>query len=219
MVSNVKHDPFWDFLDKHNITIGKPQAKTPIYDDINKIERGMTDDEYYEFIKKSGQEIKRRITDEVISKNLPDDDVEKEITNIKTEVRNQFKTELFGWGQLRSEHPNDWKILRDNDALQVPKSSEELKLGKEKMRIGSKNGVPSKELEDLNSAAMETYRGLVLKYLQNTETVSKDKTKFDPQTHKSNYEIKIDDMWRASIATARAKAEKKIMAEKATSKK
>ena len=208
MESKVKEDPFWNYVDKHNLTIGKPQAKTPIYDDINKVERGMTDDEYFEFIKKSGQEIKQRITNEVMPKNLSEDDIKKEIVNIKSDVRNKFKTELFGWGQIRQAHPDDWKLLKDNEALQIPKSSEELTIGKEKMRIGEKGGVPSKELEDFNNTAMEEYRKRVVNYLGRTESVTRDKARIIPAKEISVFEEKINTIWSEVLDIAKNKTVK-----------
>jgi hypothetical protein len=210
MAGKVKHDPFWDYVDKHNVFIGKPMAKTPIYDDINKVERGMTDDEYYEFIKKSGQEIKQRITDEVMTKDLSEDDIKKEITNIKTEVRNKFKTELFGWGQLRQQNPSDWKLLRDNDALQVPKSSQEITIGKDKIRLGEKGGIPTKELEDFNNIAIEEYRKRIINYLRSPERVKRDKAKTIPDKEISVFEEKISGIWSESLSIAKDKTTRAI---------
>jgi hypothetical protein len=214
MLGAVKHDPFWDYIDEHNLTIGKPQAKTPIYDDINKVERGMTNDEYYEFIKKSGQEIKRRVTEEIMTKNLSEDDIQKGVLNIKTEVRNKFRTELFGWGQLRHDHESDWMLMKNNDALQIPRNSVKITIGKEKIRFGEEKGVPSKELEDFNNIAIEEYRKKVIKYLRNSDAVKANKTKIDPITEVSKFDEKMNEIWIESIKTAKSKKEKQLKEQK-----
>jgi hypothetical protein len=213
MAGKVKHDPFWDYCDEHKIFIGKPDVKTLIYDDINKVERAMNDDEYYEYILKTGQEIKKRITEELMSQKLSDDDIQRDKQKIINDVHGKFKTELFGWGQLRHDHPDDWKFFRDNDALQIPHSSVQLKIGNKSERFGSDNGVPTSELEDFNKHAMGNYRVLMLKYFQDMEQVAKDKATptvliENGEEHvTSAFNIKTRTMWSNASQMAKKQVE------------
>lgn len=206
MISNEKSDPFWEYIISKNANIGKPNAKDVFYDDVTKTQRAMTNQEYYDFVLKTGKEIKQRILDEVVPSKLDDEEIVKEISNIKTEVRNKFRTELFGWGELRSNYPEDWKIMKDNDALQVSKSTLEVTVNEAKVRIGKEKGIPSKDLEMFNNKTMEYYRKEIIPYLKsNREILDADKRDIDEKTGKSYYEKELEKAW--SQATNDAKSD------------
>jgi hypothetical protein len=214
MLGKAKRDPFWEYITDKNVTIGKPNAKQVFYDDVTKTERAMTNQEYYDFVKISGPEIKRRIEEEVMSKNISDDDAKKAISQIKTDVRAMTNVEMFGWGELRSKYPEDWKLMKNNEALQLPRSSQVIVVGKEKIRIGEKSGVPSKELEEFNNTAMDEYRRRVINYLKNTEKVARDKVKLVPDKDISVFEEKIGEIWTNAIGTAKTKMGKTMREQK-----
>jgi hypothetical protein len=118
LVETETADPFWNYTVKHNIWIGKPSQKTvQVYDDnINK-ERGLTDDEYYQFIRLSGKAIKNRIENEVMTKDLSEEGIKTAVDGIKTEERKKAREMMFGWGEVRMANPKLWSFLVDNDLL------------------------------------------------------------------------------------------------------
>ena len=87
-ITKVEHDPFYEYLVKNNLNLAAPRQKEPHYDDTKGILRPMTDDEYADFIHKSGQVIKQRVQSEVIDKKLPQDEAEKVKNNISGDERN-----------------------------------------------------------------------------------------------------------------------------------
>ena len=228
--TKVKEDPFYEYLVKNNVTLTAPKQKEPHYDDTKGILRPMDDNEYADFIHKSGQAIKQRVQSEVIDKKLPQDEAEKVKNSISTDERNKYITEMFGWGQLRQTHPADWKVMKDNDALQTPPTYEHLKVGKTKETIATEDKVPSKELEDFRNAAMENYRSKVMFYLQNTEKVKNDKAKqardlndnkvTDEYNNPINaYDYHIKELWAKAVATAKKATETTMKQEKNTTTK
>ena len=141
-----------------NITIGKPNAKEIFYDDISKTERAMTDDEYYNFVKTSGKEIKSRIENEVMPKDLDAIEAKKEITNIKSDVREMVKTEMFGWGDFRISNEKTWMELKKNGLIQVPQTKiQDLRIDEKKVISFSEEDVA-----EINKRAMDFYSESVL---------------------------------------------------------
>jgi hypothetical protein len=223
--TKVEHDPFYEYLVKNNVTLTAPRQKEPHYDDVKGVLRPMDDDEYADFIHKSGQAIKQRVQSEVIDKKLPQDEAEKLKNSISEDERSKYITELFGWGQLRQTHPDDWKVMKDNDALQTPPTSEHIKVGKEKEIIATEDKIPSKELENFRNSAMDEYRKKVIPYLQNTERVKADKIKqardesgklitdtYDNPV--SKFDNKIKEMWAKARSTAKGQTERTMKQEK-----
>ncbi len=200
MVSSVDPDPFWQYVNDHNINIGKPDQKDSFYDDITKTERTMTDGEYFEFISKSGPEIQRRIETELMPKEMDDEDIKKEVENIKSEVRKAVKTEMFGWGEFRKAHPEDWQLVVKTGALQVPQTSLQPFVYNDERIEFSKE-----ELARFNELAMERYGKKIIPYLKKEEWVkkSKENTEATPQGIISKFEIKIDEKWAEAKASAR----------------
>lgn len=201
MTSKAKSDPFWEYLADNNITIGKPNQKETFYDDISKTERAMTDQEYYDFVRVSGQEIKSRIEKEVIEVGLKDGEAKKAVSDIKSEVRQKVKTEMFGWGDLRMKYPNDWLLIKNNGALQVPKSSEELLINDKKVRM------TEDQLKEFNGSAMELYRLSILDYFRKNNIEADKKRIIDNITGDTQFDWQIKNRW--SNATTKAKAQMK----------
>jgi hypothetical protein len=225
--TKVAHDPFYEYMVKNNINPEAPRQTTPHYDDVKGILRPMTDDEYADFIHKSGQETKQLTQSEVIDKKLPQDEAKKFIENTYTKEKDKYITELFGWGKLRQDHPSDWKLMRDNDALQTPPTSEHLKVGKEKEIIATEDQIPTKELETFRNNAMEYYRSRVMPYLQNQDRVKNDKGKqarnesgvliTDADNNPiSKFDYHINELWAKARAKAKEQTEKTLEKEKNT---
>ena len=203
--TKAEHDPFWSYIINNKITLDKPDQNKPYYDDIKGVRRPMDDNEYYNFIRTSGQAIKQRINDEVIKPQLPEDEAKRVAESIKTDERKKFETELFGWGQLRSTHPEDWKVMRDNGALQNPITFTKVPVGAKEQRIGTAKGIPTPDLEEINNNAMELYRKLIIPYLSNKEKITKDKKAIVelPAGDKSVFDVVVDNLWSKAISTAR----------------
>jgi hypothetical protein len=208
MIGSVKEDPFWEYLTDKNISIGKPDQKRIIYDDISKTERGMTDDEYYHFVKTTGAEIKERIENEVIKENLPDDDARKAVNQIKTDTRKMMMVEMFGWGDFRNDDPKTWELLKESEALQVPKSYIDIKDDK-----GKKQRLTPEQLKDVNKEAMSIYGGLVKGYLQNKAQVQADK-KPNETTGIAPFETITTAYWNGALLKAKANMRNKLFPEK-----
>ena len=77
------------------------------YEKDGDIERELTDDEYYNFIKLSGSKIKGDITDNLPKLNgMEKSDVQDKIDAIKTKARKDAKWELFGIGKPPPQPPS-----------------------------------------------------------------------------------------------------------------
>ncbi len=206
LVSEIKSDPFWDFVNDKGIQINKPNQKDNIYDDILKVERQMTDDEYYNFVFTSGPEIERRILTEVMPKTMNDEDAKKEADKIETAVKKQTKIEMFGWGDFRMANPEEWKILKDNGAIQIPHGSIE------DVRIDDKTVYTFTEgdLQEINKNAMNYYAGEMIKFLK-TEEGRKSKTKVVLTTTGAEmaFDMYKDQLWAATFSTAKGERLKK----------
>ena len=132
---------------------------------------------------------------------------------------------MFGWGQLRQDHPADWKVMKDNNALQTPPTYEHLKVGKQKETLATEEKVPTPALENFRNAAMENYRSKVVPYLQNTERVKNDKVKQardsggNRETDEYNnpisaFDYKTKELWNKAVAKAKDATEKTMKQEK-----
>lgn len=118
LVETETSDPFWNYVVKHNAWIGKPSQKSiQVYDDKIGKERGLTDNEYYQYVRLSGKAIKDRIVNEVISKELSEEEIKREVDGIKTEERKKAREMMFGWGEVRMANPELWSFLVDNNLL------------------------------------------------------------------------------------------------------
>lgn len=116
MIEKETTDPFWNYVVKNNAWIGKPTQKaTMVFD--GEVERGLTDDEYYQYIRLSGQAIRNRIENEVMTKELPQEEVVRAVNSIKTEERKRAREMMFGWSGLRTEYPEAWAFLTKNNLL------------------------------------------------------------------------------------------------------
>lgn len=208
MFGKQKEDPFWDYMAKTNATIGKPRQNVPIYDDVNNIERGMTDQEYFDFVRISGAEIKRRIEEEVMGKGLPEKDAINEINNIKNEERKRTQQEMFGWGNIRMNNPEDWQLIKNNGAVRVTPSYVDVVLlinGKDK-----KVRLNPEQLKEYNNIAMEEYRKGIVPYLKNKNTVQRDKETIDPKQGISDFYLRTDEDWAYARKVAKDLMEEKL---------
>jgi hypothetical protein len=193
---------------KTNATIGKPRQNVPIYDDVNNIERGMTDQEYFDFVRISGAEIKRRIEEEVMGKGLPEKDAINEINNIKNEERKRTQQEMFGWGNIRMNNPEDWQLIKNNGAVRVTPSYVDVVLlinGKDK-----KVRLNPEQLKEYNNIAMEEYRKGIVPYLKNKNTVQRDKETIDPKQGISDFYLRTDEDWAYARKVAKDLMEEKL---------
>jgi hypothetical protein len=204
MVSETKADPFWDYVNEHAINVGKPNQKEKIYIDLEGIERGMTDDEYYNFVRTSGKEIKRRIMDDVMPKELSDEDIKKEVSNIKSDVRSKTKTEMFGWGDYRSNYPEKWNKLLTNGVVQVPPTSNVSWIGEDKKGNTVRETLTDDEMKGFNKKAMEFYGDMAIEYLNSRDAIE-DKKNFDVVTGGSVFDATVTLIW--SDAKEQAKGE------------
>jgi len=196
MVSEIRVDPFWDFINDHAINIGTPDQKQKFWDDITKTERSMTDEEHYLFVLKSGPEIKRRIMNEVIGKDMSEEEIKKEITNIKSEVRKQLKIETWGWGDFRKGNSDKWDVLKANDAIQIPVTTPI-----DWMTDDGKAVATEEEMTKYNNRAMEVYAEYVLEYLGQDAPIDKKPS----STGEIVYYKAIDNMWTNAKAVAKGK--------------
>jgi hypothetical protein len=196
MISTEKADPFWEYLTDKNITIGKPNAREVFYDDISKTERAMTGDEYYDFVKTSGREIKRRIENEVMPKDFDLKETKKEIDNIKSDVRRQLKTEMFGWGDFRKDNPKEWLTLKNNGAIQIPVTT-----AIEWITDEGKTKATKEEMVKYNKTAMQIYSESVLEYLN--EDAEEDKKDVDPLTGEITYNTTLGILWSGAKEAAK----------------
>lgn len=196
MVSEVRPDPFWDYINDHAINIGKPNQKTAVWDDIRKEDRSMNDDEYYNFIKISGQEIKRRIMEDVMPKIMDPEEIKKEINNIKSDVRQQVRVEMFGWGDFRLENPDIWLRLKQNNAIQVPATSRI-----EWMTDDGKVRATDKEMEQYNKIAMSRYAEMVMEYLG--QDAAYDKKEVNVMEGITQYEATLQKLWTRAKEAAK----------------
>ena len=191
-------DPFWDYINEHKINIGKPNQRDLIYDDINKIERGMTDDEYFNFIETSGREIKKRIMEEMMVKELSNEDIKKESDNIKTEVRRTTIIEIFGWGDFRQKNEKQWDVLRKYNAVKIPTKTPIVWLDEN----DKKATATEEEMEFYNNEAMKIYAEEIIDYFKSGD-VSYDKETINLLTGQSDYEKEISEIWSKANADAK----------------
>jgi hypothetical protein len=207
MISKETTDPFWDYVNEHKINIGKPNQRTELWDDINKIERGMTDEEFYNFVRTSGTEIKRRIMEDMMPKELSDDEIKKESDKIKTEVRQNTKTEMFGWGDFRMANPEQWKILKDNNAIQTqPKTIEDTPISDTEMYKFTEEDVVV-----INNRAMELYTKEMIKYINSTEGKNaKTKVIMTPKGTIMEFDFAVDKIWTGARSQAKGEQLEKV---------
>jgi len=198
MMSDATSDPFWEFVVNNNAFIGKPsQKKIKIYDDINKTDRFLTDDEYYDYIRLTGSAIKSRIESEVMGQNMKQEDVKDAVDKIKQEERKRVTTEMFGWGDFRMKHPDQWLVLRDKGGLQNPMASKKVNIG------GELRPLTQEELKRFNEIAVEKYAEMVIPYLKNTPESDKEPIAERPDG-KSIFTINTERMWDGARASATA---------------
>lgn len=92
--SNITDDETLKYLVDNELFISIPSKATVL--DLGRDKRPMTEDEYYEYVKQSGPEIKRRISQRLeYIKRLPDDEErQKYIESIVEDVRTDVKNDL-----------------------------------------------------------------------------------------------------------------------------
>jgi hypothetical protein len=192
MIETEKQDPFWNFIIKNNAWIGKPSQKSvQVYDDVQGVERGLTDDEYYQYIRLSGQAIKNRIENEVMPKDLPPEEIVKTIDGIKSEERKKAREMMFGWSEVRATNPEFWKFIVKNDLLPTRGS----------VKINDKSITDKDELADYWKDVEKQFA----KFMKNV----KDK----PLTEKSKgvWKDAVDNKWAMAreITTTKWEAKKR----------
>lgn len=196
MVSSVESDPYWDYLARHNIFIGKPQKKVSFYDGEKEIERTFTDEEYYNYVLTSGQEIKRRIMEEVVPKEFTEEQIKRETDNIKNEVRQKTKVEMFGWGEFRMSNPDKWKMLKENNAIQVPVTSPI-----EWMTDEGKTLATPEEMSKYNKKAMNYYSQYMDEYLKSD--APNDKKEINETTGETWFYTTVKSLWQMAREDAK----------------
>ena len=156
----------------------------------------MTNDEYYDFVSKTGMDIKQRIMDEVMTKDMPDDEVKKEISNIKADVRKRAKVEMFGWGDFREKSPDKWLKLKNNNAMQIPVTT-----AIEWMTDDGKIKATKEEMVDYNNIAMDNYADFISDYLN--EDANTDMKEINEATGNIVYDDVIKTLWSNAKAIAK----------------
>jgi hypothetical protein len=201
MLEKSTGTPLTKFIVDNGAFIGTPSQKDKfciIYDDKLGIERGMNDDEYVKFVQVSGTEIKNRIITELMPRtDLEPEQIRNEVNNIKSEVRKQVKATLFGWLDIKKDHPKDWNTMVESNAVPIPESLVEVEIDDKKVRLDKV------QTEEFNKKAVEYYRQYVIDYLNDKEVVKADQD-IDSETGDSYFRGYIRDYWSEAKANAKA---------------
>jgi len=201
--------PYVKYILDNGTFIGMPNQKDQslvFYDDKLGVERGMNDREYMQFVQISAREIKNRIMTELMPRtDLSSDDIKKEITNIKSEVRKQTKATLFGWTTLKKDHPTDWNKMVEYGVVPIPQDAVEVPVD------GKKTRLDKAQTERFNDKAVEYYRQEVSPYLNDTKSVEADKRDIDEETGDSYFIKYIRDTWVSSKADAKLDMEEELI--------
>ncbi len=136
IVSKENTDPVWKFMDEKKIWVA-PVSKNSIFvfDTKTKMDRPITDDEYYEFSKKRGGFIKRAIEEvkngihpverngviELINGNqLKSKELNKIVSELESKATEKAKTELFGEKEKSEfEKKLDSQLKKDQKKYEV----------------------------------------------------------------------------------------------------
>jgi hypothetical protein len=212
MLEQSKGTPVSKYIADNEAFVGVPSQKDEfciIYDSEKGIERGMNDKEYMKFIQVSGTEIKNRIISDLMPRtDLTPEDVRKELSNIKSEVRKQVKATLFGWLDVKQEHPSDWKKMVEMNAVPIPQELIEVQVDDKKVRLDEK------QTDEFNKKAIEYYRSYVIPYLNDESVVKDDKSQVDEETGDNLFNLSIRQYWSDAKTDAKVDMEDKLMSKK-----
>ena len=194
MIERETTDPFWNYVVKHNAWIGKPTQKaTVIYD--GEVERGLTDDEYYQYIKLSGTAIKDRIMNEVMPLELDDEEIKRAVDSIKSEERTKAREMISGWSELRVSNPDVWNFLSKNDILPT----------RGNVKIGDRSIKDNKELAEFFASAEKKYPEILKLNMDSGDSFAKTLTEAEAK----RWRVIAEGAWKGAVAQTKVEWAKK----------
>jgi hypothetical protein len=202
MLDKGTSDPVASFIGKYwkdsGGLGGVRQKSMTVYDVDRKKERPINDVEYMNFVRVSGQEIARRIEQDLMvnEDKLTPLDIGKAITNIKSDVRASVKAGMFGWREWQAADPKFWQILIDNNAVQTPITSKTFK-GED-----TKRNLTEEELVEYNKITMDTYISLMKEYLADPSSKDDKEDVVDESTRETRFQRKVQGIWSEAKAEA-----------------
>ena len=194
MIERETTDPFWNYVVKHNAWIGKPTQKaTVIYD--GEVERGLTDDEYYQYIKLSGTAIKDRIMNEVMPLELDDEEIKRAVDSIKSEERTKAREMISGWSELRVSNPDVWNFLSKNNILPA----------RGNVKIGDRSIKDNKELAEFFASAEKKYPEILKLNMDSGDSFAKTLTEAEAK----RWRVIAEGAWKGAVAQTKVEWAKK----------
>jgi polyhydroxyalkanoate synthesis regulator phasin len=136
-------------------------------------------------------------------------DEEKKIYKAPRGVDDSYTKQL---NNLKANHPDQYKILRDHGLIQIPRETIPDVVISDKEKITFSEA----DVDEINKRALQYYVKDVIKYI-NSSRSEKDKTKkvLEPEGEVSEYELTVKDIWK----DARADAKDDVIDEKIKKKK
>jgi hypothetical protein len=149
-----------------------------------------------ERVKKRGQEKVVNDQDDTIS------GVQDDMGGLWSKARDEARTELFRWGQVKEDNPKAWAKIKEHKAYHPYATSKEI----EGYRLDKS------ELFRLNNYATIEYADEFMKwYNRKSQWLDKWKTKVvDEETGLTRFEAEINEMWGESKFEAEKKLRKEL---------
>jgi hypothetical protein len=228
---NIKgNDPRWRFLADQNAVPTKLDNRRVHVETKEGAElRTLDTDEFFDYTKTAGKFFSDKLTaymadsarvakrqEEKTEIEGPKGEpilttgVQQDINKLWAESKKDAYVSLFRWYDFKETNPKDWQLMVDSKALQEPiTATVKIEVGKEEVEL------TKTQMTEYNQLAMEQYHKYVIKYLQNTDRVAKDKKRFNPITGKSFFDERIDRDWTDAKAAAENEMYKQLRAAKA----
>jgi hypothetical protein len=175
------------------------QKSMLIYDVEKGEDRIITDVEFMNFIRVSGQEIARRLEEELMVNEAAMSPMEigRAIKSIESDVRQKTKAEMFGWREWQTSDPKFWQEMINNRAVQIPISPKSLPIGEKKIPL------TEEQLAEYNNIAMSKYIESLKDYFSDKREVEDNKAEmYDATTNTTVYDWRVKGLWQMAREAA-----------------
>lgn len=175
------------------------QKSMLIYDVEKGKDRIITDVEFMNFIRVSGQEIARRLEEELMVNEAAMSPMEigRAIKSIESDVRQKTKAEMFGWREWQTSDPKFWQEMINNRAVQIPISPKSLPIGEKKIPL------TEEQLAEYNNIAMSKYIESLKDYFSDKREVEDNKAEmYDATTNTTVYDWRVKGLWQMAREAA-----------------
>ena len=217
-ISEVESDPVWDMIVDNNAWLLKPPKNLSLYDLETGEQRMVEPDEYYEYNKLRGQNIKSQIEGNMDSlKEMKPQEVRETIKDIESKAGKEAKADLllgrisYGLSDIKKQDPDAFEVLKDYKGFFDASSSVSIYVS------GEERFMKQPELDEYRKLSLENYVKEIRRVTGDLNREKMDKMKAReiefPGGVITNLEIKMDVAWAKAEAKAYMAMLKKIKKE------